>query len=189
MRYSVHSLCVLSVLLLAVTYGVSVCDAGKQFNLSKPATAADSSPATLSSTLQSADELSFISFLRSYQKVYTADEFQRRFAIFSANLATIEAHNADQSSTHRLGITEHADWTGEEFSAYRLGYRRPVEAARLADSSCDATVYSAAVPAVSLDWRSSSAVSGVKNQGNGTAHTHTHINIDNRIPRPAVSPR
>jgi len=140
-----------------------------QFNLSK-SVPSSSSPSPVSSGVllatdtSSAAELSYISYLRQYQKVYTAGEFQRRFSVFSANIALIDSHNADLSSTHRLGVTEHADWTEAEFRQYRLGYRRPANTLQSA-SGCNAAIYSSAVPSASFDWRSSNAVGAVKNQG------------------------
>lgn len=146
---------------------LTVCDAGVQFNLSKSGRSSPSSPlpAVVLSATPSASELLFVSYLRQYEKVYTAAELERRFEVFSANVALIDAHNAGQSSTHRLGITAHADWTEAEFRQHRLGYRRPSSSAQWAASGCNTAVYSSAVPTASLDWRTSNAVSGVKNQG------------------------
>ena len=162
------SLCVLLLLLLVVC-SLVVCEAGVQFNLSKaasspPSSADPSSSGVLLSGGPSGLESLFISYVREHRKVYTAADFQRRFSVFSANVALIDAHNADRSSTHRLGLTEHADWTATEFHQYRLGYRRPIEAVR-GDSGCDTSVYSSAVPTASFDWRTSNAVGAVKNQG------------------------
>ena len=161
MRYCVWSLCV-----WLIVCAVCPCEAGVQFNLTKSVRSSLSSPlpADVLSASPSSSELLFVSYLRQYGKVYTAVDFQRRYSVFKDNIALIDAHNADQPSSHRLGITEHADWTESEFRRYRLGYRRPSKA-RWADVSCDAAIYSAATPVASLDWRASSAVSGVKNQG------------------------
>ena len=165
--------CSLCALLLAGW--LFACDAGVQFSLSKAAPPASPSPSSAagSSSLPSSSELSYVSYLRQYRKVYTAADFQRRFAVFSANVALIEQHNANQSSTHRLGVTEHADWTAAEFRQYRLGYHRP-EHAKWSEAACDSALYSHAKPATSQDWRASSAVSGVKNQGETAHSTHTH---------------
>ena len=173
MPRSVQSLCAVVLILCSL----AACEAGVQFNLTKsaPSSPTVAEPASVEgsvgvSSAAPSVELLFVSYVRRYQRVYTAVEFQRRFTIFCDNLAFIDRHNADQSSSHRLGVTEHADWTAAEFKQYRLGYRRP-SAAKWADVGCDTAVYSSAVPAASLDWRASSAVSAVKNQG--SAHRHT----------------
>ena len=151
-----------------------------QFNLSKSASSSSSSlssavPSGVLSSPPSSLELLFIEFVRRYGRVYSAADFSVRFSIFSANVAVMDAHNAEQTSSHRLGITEHADWTEAEFRQYRLGYRRPSKAL-LSDASCNTALYANAVATDSVDWRESSAVSGVKNQGS-TQHTppaHVH---------------
>ena len=153
-----------------------ICDAGVQFNLTKPAplsyasgSAAATDSSSVPSSAASSTELLFVSHLRRYHKVYTASEFDYRYSVFAANLALIDAHNAAEPRSHRLGITEHADWTADEFRQYRLGYRRPHSTDELGSSAaCDASVYSHVVPSSSLDWRTSNAVSAVKNQGSMT---------------------
>jgi len=180
-------LCSLCALIIVCLF--APCDAGVQFNLTKSAPSSPSSPiptSVLSATPSTTESL-FISHLRQYNKVYSAAEFQRRFTVFSANVALIDAHNAAESSSHRLGITEHADWTEAEFRQYRLGYRRPASKAALSDSGCDAAVYSSAVPTTSLDWRASNAVSGVKNQGT-TVRRHWHTNSSQHPPYTALTP-
>ena len=65
--------------------------------------------------------------MQAFGKVYsTPAEEAMRFAIFSANLASINAHNAQvPPSTYQQGVNAFTDLTNAEFKAmYTSPYRR-----------------------------------------------------------------
>jgi len=65
--------------------------------------------------------------LQAFGKVYsTPAEEEIRFAIFSANLASINAHNAQvPPATYQQGVNAFTDLTNAEFKAmYTSPYRR-----------------------------------------------------------------
>eukprot|EP00051_Salpingoeca_urceolata_P026708 m.478291 g.478291 ORF g.478291 m.478291 type:complete len:343 (-) comp21101_c0_seq1:470-1498(-) len=102
-----------------------------------------------------------VKFARRYS---TTEERNRRHAIFSANLAKIEAHNtrfAAGLSSYEMGINEFADLTSEEFFGART-----MPTGLLGAPSTDNTVYLPKIAAnSSVDWREKGAVTKVKNQG------------------------
>merc|ERR1711963_1048269 len=68
----------------------------------------------------------FENFVREFGKEYSdAAEHEARFAAFVENLRFIEAENAKGTNSFRLGLTEFADMTREEFRTNYLGYRAP----------------------------------------------------------------
>jgi xylem cysteine proteinase len=97
----------------------------------------------------------FTSFVAKYGKMYgTKEEFMFRLEQFKANYAKISSHNGDSFT---LGLNKFADYTHEEYKRM-LGFRQI--------SSDDApTVYLNPSNAGSVDWRTSGAVTGVKDQG------------------------
>ena len=57
----------------------------------------------------------FLKFISSHKKLhYSPKELEYRYKIFQDNMKIIEEHNKEESS-YKLGITEFADLTWEEF--------------------------------------------------------------------------
>ena len=105
----------------------------------------------------------FVLFQNQYHKVYASPEIaDYRQRIFAENLAKIQKHNAEKHAW-RLGINEYADETWEEFSRTRLlNTNSPV----LTQSKSQPTFSPKRITTpLSVNWRTSGAVTPVKNQG------------------------
>jgi C1A family cysteine protease len=108
-------------------------------------------------------------FGRNFSTISTAEEARaleaRRQAAFEASVARVREHNA-HADVHgfRLGVNQYSDLDDEEFSQLlgnRGGLPLAASASRVADE-----LRHAAPPPASVDWRTKSAVTPVKNQGN-----------------------
>lgn len=91
----------------------------------------------------------------------TGEEHDHRFEIFMDNLEKIRAHNANDTNTWTMKVTQFADMTPTEFSAHIgggcfKGEKPPADNIRYANGTELPT---------SVDWVSKNAVTGVKNQG------------------------
>jgi cathepsin L len=106
-------------------------------------------------------ERQFTSFIKTFNKKYTSEDFFSRYNTFKANLAIIKEHNASGAS-YELGVNEFADMSFDEFRSTRLGLlKRDNSVHRAANAvELDATEAAAAV-----DWRTSGIVTPVKDQG------------------------
>ena len=96
-------------------------------------------------------------YVAEFQKTYgSSEEEQKRAGIFAANLALINAHNADPDKEWFAAVNQFTDMTNAEFRAKRTGIKRDRLTPDLA-----ATVQPAA-PAGGmpdkLDWREQSGV-------------------------------
>ncbi|CAH0545777.1 unnamed protein product [Brassicogethes aeneus] len=103
------------------------------------------------------------SFKQTHQKSYRSlIEERLRYQIFSDNLENIEKHNAKFEQgliTYKQGVNQFADWTEEEFIAF-LKLNGPAQKAKsveVFESIQDAPL--------TQDWRSSGAVTPIKDQG------------------------
>ncbi|CAH0545779.1 unnamed protein product [Brassicogethes aeneus] len=102
-------------------------------------------------------------FKQTHQKSYRSlIEERLRYQIFSDNLENIEKHNAKFEQgliTYKQGVNQFADWTEEEFIAF-LKLNGPAQKAKsveVFESIQDAPL--------TQDWRSSGAVTPIKDQG------------------------
>eukprot|EP00178_Gracilaria_changii_P012372 TRINITY_DN3500_c0_g2_i1.p1 TRINITY_DN3500_c0_g2~~TRINITY_DN3500_c0_g2_i1.p1 ORF type:complete len:259 (-),score=11.58 TRINITY_DN3500_c0_g2_i1:30-806(-) len=78
------------------------------------------------------------------------------------NLAKIEAHNSDKTQTYRLGVTQFADLTQEEFAAVYLTTKVNEKFTR---EEFSRTVQADEKLVGDVDWTSQGKVSEIKNQG------------------------
>merc|ERR1712048_1260587 len=107
---------------------------------------------------------SFAAWAAMYNKVYNGDEMVAREAIYNANVAMYEAHNADETQTFTMDVNQFSDLTNDEFRAtYASGLKgksiRP-NTAYLGEHK-----YEGEELADSLDWAAKGAVTPVKDQG------------------------
>lgn len=99
-------------------------------------------------------------FKEKFNKVYDdLDAEAYRFEVFKENLDYIEETNA-KKLTYLLGVNEFSDMPADEFSAKMFGFK-PVDA----PAELSVHEYRGEVLASSVDWRTSGAVTPVKNQG------------------------
>jgi C1A family cysteine protease len=111
------------------------------------------------------DHQVFAAWKVTHSKAYaTADEEALRYAIFQANLARVNAHNA-KGETWTMAMNEFGDLTPAEFAAGRIGGFKPRKLRKQAPAG-DLKVKSknVALPS-SVDWTTKGAVTPVKNQG------------------------
>ncbi len=112
-------------------------------------------------------KMAFRAFVMRYNKSYTVEERQKRFAIFVDNVNFINSFNA-QNHTFTVAINNFADLTNDEFVSMMNGYKynpnRPrtpyVERTNAAGVSCPANGQE-----FTCDWRQGNAVTPIKNQG------------------------
>lgn len=107
----------------------------------------------------------FTNFQKRFNKAYsTFHELETRFNIFKTNLAQIITHNLDQSQTFKMGVNQFTDLTADEF---RGQYVRGGLSSKLRTYSYGCNLYSSSASGTpeSVDWRSSGAVTYVKDQG------------------------
>jgi C1A family cysteine protease len=108
---------------------------------------------SLSQVNQTAD--AFESFKANFGKSYESSEEIVRKAIFNANVEIINAHNADETQTYKMGINSFTDMTKEEFKAIILMPKRASTPAVVDDEDIVGDV----------NWVTKGAVQKVKDQG------------------------
>jgi len=100
----------------------------------------------------------FIQFSQLYNKKYEVSEVFKRLSVFKDNLEYINAQNA-LNNTYTLGVNEFSDLSHEEFVSLYVGkLHGPAPVAE------NLQEFDGPIPN-DVDWRSSGAVTGVKNQG------------------------
>jgi len=100
----------------------------------------------------------FTSWMHEHSRVYSSHEFFHRYNAFRANMDFVEKWNSENSATV-LGLNNMADLTNEEYQNIYLGTKITVEDYKL-------VLEEPAEPLAALvDWRTSGAVTGIKDQG------------------------
>ncbi|KAJ1703389.1 hypothetical protein LUZ63_003168 [Rhynchospora breviuscula] len=102
-------------------------------------------------------------WMGEFGRVYSSDtEKQHRFEVFKTNFQFIESMNKQPGLMYTVGLNEFADLTNEEFVTKYVGFKSP-------STPKKATPFKYAnltTAPTCVDWRSSGAVTPVKNQGN-----------------------
>lgn len=114
----------------------------------------------------------FMDWKAKFSRAYEGAEHSARFAVFKANLELIHAHNAayhaGKESFH-MAINAFADMTQGEWAKTVLGYQPDLQSPRLAGAGLGygkkCTHRNITTVPDSVDWRTKSAVTPVKNQG------------------------
>ena len=104
----------------------------------------------------------FEAWCKQHGKTYASEEEKAfRLKVFEDNHEFVNQHNSMADASYTLALNAFADLTHHEFKASRLGF----SPGRLqSNRSVGAPVQELDVPAA-VDWRKSSAVTGVKDQG------------------------
>jgi C1A family cysteine protease len=112
---------------------------------------------------------SFVSFQKRFEKIYPSEtELQKRFQIFKENVITIFQHNLEKKENYTMGINQYTDLTSTEFEkdVIRGGFIGTTESPSLrGKSKCSQYSYQQIKVPSSIDWRTSGAVTPVKDQG------------------------
>jgi C1A family cysteine protease len=104
----------------------------------------------------------FVAYVKEFSKVYTSEELFSRFQNFVDNKKIIDEHNA-KGLSWTMGVNAFTDLTSKEFSELYMGYLpRQNDYAR---SQNEHVAPEGQVLASSLDWRTSGAVTPIKDQG------------------------
>ena len=113
-------------------------------------------------------EEKFVNWLTSFNiTAKEGSQFTHMLSNFANNDDIIESHNADKNNdnTYTLGHNQFSHMSFDEFKAYvRLGLDAPLQET-VAEYVLEAPKDLSALPA-SVDWTTSGAVTGVKDQGN-----------------------
>ena len=127
-------------------------------------------PTTLDENIENIDFWkSFVSFQSRFKKIYPSEtDLQKRFQIFKENVITIFQHNLEKKENYTMGINQYTDLTSMEFEkdVIRGGFIGTTESPSLrGKSKCSQYTYQQIKVPSSIDWRTSGAVTPVKDQG------------------------
>jgi len=115
----------------------------------------------VTATPESVYQDAFVSWMNTYDKSYTPEEFFYRYDTFKQNFDFVEAHNAG-NHTWTVELNKFADLNRAEFKNIYLGYKPEL---RRGDRKPISINNLKAYPSGSLDWSSKGAVTGIKDQG------------------------
>jgi len=103
----------------------------------------------------------FAKWMKDYKKTYATNELQHRFGIFKENYQRIQTYNEQKMyGTATFGINQFSDLTPQEF---KMTYAS-CHIKRTSEVTQATFEPTSGLPA-SVDWRTSGAVTAVKNQG------------------------
>jgi len=105
----------------------------------------------------------FTAWAATFGKTYNGNEFGTRKAIYDANMAKYETHNADASQTFTMGPNQFSDLTLEEFQTLPIRGFKQMQSSGL--PKVGSHQYSGKSAVDSIDWTTKGAVTPVKNQG------------------------
>lgn len=105
-------------------------------------------------------QFAFTNWMREHGRTYSSSEFASKYNAFKWNMDYVEAWNSNNYSTV-LGLNNMADLTNEEYQTLYLGTK--IDGAK-ALQAAEPFVQTSQILAT-VDWRSSGAVTGVKDQG------------------------
>ena len=110
------------------------------------------------SALLGADDFEFINYVAKWNKAYeTVSEYNDRMVLWKQKDDIINAHNADETQTHKLGHNNMSDWAHHEYKQL-LGYiqddNKPYNPVPFVKSNSDG-----------INWVEKGGVTDVKNQG------------------------
>jgi len=105
-------------------------------------------------------QVSFTNWMHKHGKSYSHAEFSKRFQAYKLNLDFVNGH---KSESFKVGMNKFGDLSSKEFASIYNGLRVP-EGYLHKSTPMTATDAKVAVPA-SWDWRTSGAVTAVKDQG------------------------
>jgi cathepsin L len=114
------------------------------------------------------EEYTFDQYKKHFGKAYSGAEHEERKALFEANLRTILAHNAQESS-YRMGVNHMTDWTATELRSL-LGYDKALGRHQVRERHRKAAAGELKFPTLpeaphSVDWRGKGVLTAVKDQG------------------------
>merc|ERR1719473_95935 len=139
----------------------------KVIALSALAAVAAAAPARETVGVATRVQPSFEEFKASNGKFYvSANEHEKRAAIFADNVAYMNEHNAKYAAgevTFYLGVNEFSDLSHDEFKALYVGPKIPARNAT--NLAAERTRVTLTGTADAVDWRTKGAVTPVKNQG------------------------
>jgi hypothetical protein len=126
-------------------------------------------PKTLDENIENIDFWkSFLSFQKNFNKIYVSEtELQQRFEIFKENVINIFQHNLEKKENYTMSINQFTDLTSAEFEkdVIRGGFIGSTTSSLRGKSKCSQYTYQQIKVPSSIDWRTSGAVTPVKDQG------------------------
>lgn len=122
------------------------------------------------------DQQAFQEFVNKYNRNYlTKEEYNARLSIFRSNLEKVRNHDAEKEG-FSIAMNKFSDLSEQEFNSM-LGLKAP--SVQFHDGEVEPEVLGATklgANPTSVDWRSSGAVTGVKNQGScGACYTFSAV--------------
>jgi C1A family cysteine protease len=109
----------------------------------------------------------FTAWMAEHGKTYETEELFYRYDVFKANMAKIEAHNADTTQKFTMGHNQFMDLTSDEFARIHMSGMLQKETSTqplLGESKSKCTTFSGTTSETTVDWVAKGRVSAVKNQ-------------------------